>query len=34
VKSKRASAPPSAPPPETPKQLRDRVRASLLRRKV
>jgi sRNA-binding protein len=33
VKSKRASAP-SAPPPETPKQLRDRVRASLLRRRV
>ena len=33
AKSKRASAP-SAPPPETPKQLRDRVRASLLRRRV
>ncbi len=34
VKSKRASAPPSAPPRERPKQLRDRVRASLLRRRV
>jgi sRNA-binding protein len=33
AKSKRASAP-SAPPPETPKQLRDRGRASLLRRRV
>jgi sRNA-binding protein len=34
VKSKRASAPPSDSPSETPKQLRDRVRASLLRRRV
>ncbi len=34
VKSKRASAPLSAPPRERPKQLRDRVRASLMRRRV
>jgi sRNA-binding protein len=34
VKSKAASPPPQASPPETPKQLRDRVRASLLRRRV
>jgi hypothetical protein len=32
VKSKPASAPAPAPPPERPKQLRDLVRASLLRR--
>ena len=34
VKSKPASAPPPAPPPERPKQLRDLVRASLLRRRA
>jgi sRNA-binding protein len=34
MKPKPASAPPPASPPETPKQLRDRVRASLLRRRV
>jgi len=34
VKSKPASAPPPASPPEAPKPLRDRVRASLLRRRV
>jgi hypothetical protein len=34
VKSKAASTPPPAPPAETPKQLRDLVRASLLRRRA
>jgi sRNA-binding protein len=34
VKSKPASAPLPAPPPERPKQLRDLVRASLLRRRA
>jgi hypothetical protein len=34
VKSKPASAPPPARPPATPKQLRDLVRASLLRRRA
>jgi sRNA-binding protein len=34
VTSKPASAPPLAPQPETPKPLRDLVRASLLRRKA
>jgi sRNA-binding protein len=34
VKPKPASAPPPAPPPERPKQLRDLVRASLLRRRA
>jgi sRNA-binding protein len=34
LKSQPASASPLAPPPETPKQLRDLVRASLLRRRV
>jgi sRNA-binding protein len=34
VKSKRGSAPPPAPPPEKPEQLRELVRASLLRRRV
>jgi sRNA-binding protein len=34
VKSKPASAPAPAPPPERPKQLRDLVRASLLRRRA
>jgi len=34
VKSKPASAPSPAPPPERPKQLRDLVRASLLRRRA
>ena len=34
VKSKTGSAPPPAAPPEKPKQLRDLVRASLLRRRA
>jgi sRNA-binding protein len=34
MKSKPASAPPAAPPPEARKPLRDRVRASLLRRRM